>query len=207
MKKIYLIFAGIAILLIAAIIGLGAKLKSVSEDRDVQKKNLESLFNSAGTYKVSDSLQAATIGDLQLSLDQFKQYRAEDAELISKLQLDNKRLNSIVSTNSESYYQHTAILRDSITSLISKEPDSVKVYVPVVIKTTNFSDAWHSLNVIITGDSLSYKLRTRESLLITNHVVPKKFLWFKFGCKEVRTDVVSKNPYVEKLDIQSITIK
>ena len=89
--------------------------------------------------------------------------------------------------------------------LITRKPDSIKI--PIIVKTANFADEWHRLNIVIDGDSLNYRLRTKESLIITNHIVPKKFLWFKFGCKEVRTDVVSKNPYVENIDVESITIK
>lgn len=205
MKKAYIIAAGILIILIAIIVALSARLKKVTADRDVQRKNVETLFTSVESYKVQDSLQAATIGDLQLTLKQYKQFRAEDAQLISSLKVDNKRLQGVVTTQTESYYQHTAALRDSVKMLITKVPDSIKV--PIIVKTANFADAWHSLNIVIDGDSLNYRLRTKESLIITNHVVPKKFLWFKFGCKEVRTDVVSKNPYVESINIESITIK
>lgn len=205
MKKANIIAAGILIILITIIIALSARLKKVTADRDVQRKNVETLFISVESYKVQDSLQAATIGDLQLTLKQYKQFRAEDAQLISSLKVDNKRLQGVVTTQTESYYQHTAELRDSVKMLITKVQDSIKV--PIIVKTANFADAWHSLNIVIDGDSLNYRLRTKESLIITNHVVPKKFLWFKFGCKEVRTDVVSKNPYVESINIERITIK
>lgn len=205
MKKAYIIAAGILIILIAIIVALSARLKKVTADRNVQRKNVETLFTSVESYKVQDSLQAATIGDLQLTLKQYKQFRAEDAQLISNLKVDNKRLQGVVTTQTESYYQHAAALRDSVKMLITKVPDSIKV--PIIVKTANFADAWHSLNIVIDGDSLNYRLRTKESLIITNHVVPKKFLWFKFGCKEVRTDVVSKNPYVESISLESITIK
>ena len=205
MKKAYIIAAGILIILIAIIVALSARIKTLKADRDVQRKNVETLFTSVESYKVQDSLQAATIGDLQLTLKQYKQFRAEDAQLISSLKVDNTRLQGVVTTQTESYYQHTAALRDSVKMLITKVPDSIKV--PIIVKTANFADAWHSLNIVIDGDSLNYRLRTKESLIITNHVVPKRFLWFKFGCKEVRTDVVSKNPYVESISLESITIK
>ena len=205
MKKSYIIAAGILIILIAIIVALSGRLKKVTADRNVQRKNVETLFTSVESYKVQDSLQAATIGDLQLTLKQYKQFRAEDAQLISSLKVDNKRLQGVVTTQTESYYQHTAILRDSVKMLATRIPDSIKV--PIIVKTANFSDAWHSLNIVIDGDSLNYRLRTKESLIITNHIVPKRFLWFKFGCKEVRTDVVSKNPYVESISLESITIK
>lgn len=205
MKKAYIIAAGILIILIAIIVALSARLKKVKADRDVQRKNVETLFESVGNYKVQDSLQAATIGDLQLTLKKYKQYRADDAELISQLKVDNKRLQGVVTTQTESYYQHTLILRDSVRMLATRMPDSVKI--PVFIKTANYADQWHTLNITIDGDSLNYRLRTRESLIITNHIVPKRFLFFRWGCKEVRTDVVSKNPYVESIDLESITIK
>lgn len=205
MKKAYIIAAGILIILIAIIVALSARLKKVKADRDVQRKNVETLFTSVESYKVQDSLQAATIGDLQLTLKQYKQFRAEDAELISQLKVDNKRLQGVVTTQTESYYNHTAILRDSVRMLVERQPDSIKI--PIFVKTANYSDEWHTLNITIDGDSLNYRLRTRESLIITNHIVPKKFLWFKFGCKEVRTDVVSKNPYVENISLESVTIK
>lgn len=205
MKKAYLIAAGILIILIAIIVALSARLKKVTADRNVQRKNVETLFTSVESYKVQDSLQAATIGDLQLTLKQYKQFRAEDAELISRLKVDNKRLQGVVTTQTESYYQHTAALRDSVKMLITKVPDSIKV--PIIVKTANFADAWHSLNIVIDGDSLNYRLRTKESLIITNHVVPKRFLFFKFGCRELRTEVVSKNPYVWDIQVESITIK
>lgn len=205
MKKIYIIAGTVFIVLIVVIGILISRLKTVSNDRDVQRKNVENLFESVGNYKVQDSLQAATIGDLQLTLKQYKQFRAEDAELISQLKVDNKRLQGVVTTQTESYYNHTAILRDSVRMLVTRQPDSIKI--PILVKTANYSDEWHTLNITIDGDSLNYRLRTRESLIITNHIVPKKFLWFKFGCKEVRTDVVSKNPYIENISLESITIK
>lgn len=205
MKKAYIIAAAVLVILIAVIIALSTRLKNVTSERNVQRKNVETLFTSVENYKVQDSLQAATIGDLQLTLKQYKQFRAEDAELISQLKVDNKRLQGVVTTQTESYYNHTAILRDSVRMLVARQPDSIKI--PILVKTANYSDEWHTLNITIDGDSLNYRLRTLESLIITNHVVPKRFLWFRFGCKEVRTDVVSKNPYVEKIDVESIMIK
>ena len=208
MKKT-LIVSAIIVVLLSTIFALSARLRTVKADRDVQRKNVETLFSSVETYKVQDSLQAATIGDLQLTLSQYKQFRAEDAQLIESLKVDNKRLQGVVTTQTEAYYKHTAILRDSVKRLETRTTnnglDTIKV--PIIVKAANFEDKWHTLNIEIDGDSLNYILRTRESLVITNHIVPKRFLWFRFGCKEVRTDVVSKNPYVESISLESITIK
>lgn len=177
-----------------------AKLKSENE---ILQTNVGTLLTGAEQYKVKDSLQVATIANLELSISEYRRYKAEDKKLLESLKIDNNRLKGIIKTQTESLYEQTTLLRDSVKMLLS--PDSVEV--PVNIKTARFADQWHSLNVIIQGDSLNYKLRTKESLLITNHVVPKRFLFFKFGCREVRTEVVSKNPYVGDIQVESITIR
>lgn len=177
-----------------------AKLKSENE---ILQTNVGTLLTGAEQYKVKDSLQVATIANLELSISEYRRYKAEDKKLLESLKIDNNRLKGIIKTQTESFYEQTTLLRDSVKMLLS--PDSVEV--PVNIKTAQFADQWHSLNVTIQGDSLNYKLRTKESLLITNHVVPKRFLFFKFGCREVRTEVVSKNPYVGDIQLESITIR
>ena len=177
-----------------------AKLKSENE---ILQTNVGTLLTGAEQYKVKDSLQVATIANLELSISEYRRYKAEDKKLLESLKIDNNRLKGIIKTQTGSFYEQTTLLRDSVKMLLS--PDSVEV--PVNIKTAQFADQWHSLNVTIQGDSLNYKLRTKESLLITNHVVPKRFLFFKFGCREVRTEVVSKNPYVGDIQVESITIR
>lgn len=204
-NKVIIILSVIVFVLIAVIFGLSGYLQKVTEQRDIQTKNVEALMMSVENYKTKDSLQAATVTNLQLSLSQYEQYRAADLKLIETLKVDNKRLQGIVTAQTESFYQHTAILRDSVKMLLGKD----SIITPVPIKTANFANEWHSLNIIIDKDTIEYKLRTKESLLITNHVIPKRFLGFlwRYGVKEIRTEAVSKNPYTEKLMIESITIK
>lgn len=189
-------------ILLALIIILGISNKKKASENKVLKSNVSTLIEGFEQYTIQDSLQVATIADLELSLSQYKKYREEDEKLIQSLKIDNKRLRGVISTQTESYYQHTALLRDSVKLLLR---DSVPT--PIHIKTASYSDRWHSLNVTIEGDSLDYILTTNESLLITNHIVPKRFLFIKYGCKEIRTDVVSKSPYAEDINVESITIR
>lgn len=199
-KKIEYIVTAI---LLALIIILGISNKKNASENKVLKSNVSTLIEGVEQYTIQDSLQVATIADLELTLSQYKKYKEEDEKLIQSLKIDNKRLKGVISTQTESYYQHTALLRDSVKMLLTG--DSVPI--PIHVKTASYSDRWHSLNVTIEGDSLDYILKTKESLLITNHIVPKRFLFIKYGCKEVRTDVVSKSPYAEDINVESITIR
>lgn len=200
MKALDYIITGALCVWVAFLFFSNEKLKSENE---ILQTNVRTLLTGAEQYKVNDSLKAATIANLELSISEYRRYKAEDKKLLESLKIDNKRLKGIISTQTESFYMQTTLLRDSVKMLLT--PDSIEV--PVKMKVASFSDIWHSLNIKIQGDSLNYRLRTKESLLITNHVVPKRFLFFKFGCREVRTEVVSKNPYVGDIQVESITIK
>lgn len=189
--------------LIGGIAYLADANKNLNQENKSLQTNVKTLIQGTEQYKVNDSLQAATIANLEFSISEYKRYKAEDKKLLESLKIDNKRLKGIISTQTESFYEQTTLLRDSVRMLLTT--DSIEV--PVKIKVASFADTWHSLNINIQGDSLHYKLSTKESLLITNHIVPKRFLFFKFGCKEVRTEVVSKNPYVKDIQVESITIR
>lgn len=200
MKALDYIITGALCVWVAFLFFANEKLKSENE---ILQTNVGTLLTGAEQYKVKDSLQVATIANLELSISEYRRYKAEDKKLLESLKIDNNRLKGIIKTQTESFYEQTTLLRDSVKMLLT--PDSIEV--PVKMKVASFSDTWHSLNINIQGDSLNYKLKTKESLLITNHVVPKRFLFFKFGCREVRTEVVSKNPYVGDIQVESITIR
>lgn len=193
----------IALCIIGYVITISIECIKLREENITLQTNVNTLIEGAEQYKVNDSLKAATIANLELSISEYRRYKAEDKKLLESLKIDNKRLKGIISTQTESFYMQTTLLRDSVKMLLTT--DSIEV--PVKMKVASFSDTWHSLNIKIQGDSLNYKLKTKESLLITNHIVPRRFLFFKFGCREVRTEVVSKNPYVEDIQVESITIK
>lgn len=205
-KKVVLIAIAIIACLLGIIAFLSNRLSLVKEERDIQRKNVSTLLLSVESYKTKDSLQAATVGQLNLTLDQYKKYRSEDVKIIESLKVDNKRLDGIITAKTESYYKNTTALRDSIRILKDKGSDSIIID---TIETASFSDEWHSINIYLEKDSLLYDLKTRESIIVINHVVPKRFLGFlwKYGVKEIKTDVVSKNPYTDSVFVESIIIK
>lgn len=205
-KKIIIIAATVIAIMIGIIALLTTRLKAVTKEKDLQTENVATLLTSVQSYKTKDSLMAASVGQLQLTLDQYKQYRSEDAKIIDGLNIEKKRLQGVITSQTESYYENTAKLQDSIRYLQSDKPDSIYIE---KVKTATFSNEWHWLNLVVDKDSISYKLKTRESLIVTNHVIPKRFLGFlwNYGVKEIKTDIVSKNPYTEKISVENMVIR
>lgn len=150
-------------------------------------------------YKV-DSLNAAKVGVLNLTISELKKYREQDAKLIKSLKADKLRNYSTTQTKTE--YVVKTVLKDSIIY----RPDS-----SIQIKAINFANRWVSVNGKIVGDSTTLNIVSRDELIVTQSYTRKKFLFFKlpvkiFGYRSKQLDVVSKNPNTRISSIEYIEV-
>ena len=76
------------------------------------KANQETLLDSVKSFKVSDSLKAITVGNLELSLKQYKKYHADDAILIK--QLKGQKPEVVIKPSLQTEYKIRTELKDSI---------------------------------------------------------------------------------------------
>ena len=160
------------------------------------------LLDSMQTYKVADSLNAAKINVLELSLSDYKKYRAEDAALIKKLKAD--KISAINSVNATTTTDIKAPVKDSI---VYKD----KIIPIDTVKQINFDSKWTSVHGFLANDTISLNIVNREELLITEGIVKKRFLGIKlpiwlFGYKTKSVNVVSKNPNTEITNLEYIQI-
>ena len=69
------------------------------------------------------------------------------------------------------------------------------LYRPPDVSQVSWSDPWITLRGDIEGDSMQVHIESRDTLQMVVHRVPKKFLFFRYGTKGVRMEVVSQNPH------------
>lgn len=63
------------------------------------------------------------------------------------------------------------------------------------IRHVEWSDPWVRMHGTIEGDTFRAHIESRDTLQMIVHRVPKRFLFFRFGTKAVRMEVVSQNPH------------
>lgn len=202
MKK-YLIWAAIILAVAAAFWVQHVKIKRLTEERDRYWSNTEILLQDVKTYQTKDSLNAIKVGNLELSLAEYKKYRADDLALIKTLQAKNRDLQRVTTAQMETINELRANVRDSI------------VYLPVdtvttVLRCIEYSDKWVDFDGCIINNMFSGKIITRDSLLITESVQYKRWLGFLWKTKKIKNrqiDVVSKNPATKILGVEFVTIE
>lgn len=202
MKK-YLILAAIILAVAAAFWVQHVKIKRLTEERDRYRSNTEILLQDVKTYQTKDSLNAIKVGNLELSLAEYKKYRADDLALIKTLQAKNRDLERVTTTQMETINELRATVRDSVVYL----PGDT---VTTVLRCIEYSDKWVDFDGCIINNTFSGKIITRDSLLITETVQYKRWLGFLWKTKKIKNrqiDVVSKNPATKILGVEFVTIE
>lgn len=180
------------------------KIKRLTEERDRYRSNTEILLQDVKTYQTKDSLNAIKVGNLELSLAEYKKYRADDLALIKTLQAKNRDLERITTTQMETINELRATVRDSVVYL----PGDT---VTTVLRCVDIVEPWFELHGCATPDGQFTGTHiNRDSLLIVETVQYKRFWGFLWKTKKIKNreiDVVSKNPATKILGVEFVTIE
>lgn len=203
MKK-YLILAAIILAVAAAFWVQHVKIKRLTEERDRYRSNTEILLQDVKTYQTKDSLNAIKVGNLELSLAEYKKYRADDLALIKTLRAKNRDLERVTTTQMETINELRATVRDSVVYL----PGDT---VTTVLRCVDIVEPWFELHGCATPDGQFTGTHiNRDSLLIVETVQYKRwlgFLWKTNKIKNREIDVISRNPHTKIMGVEYIEIE
>ena len=150
--------------------------------------NQAALLADVQLYKTKAGENAAKVQKLELTKLEFEKQCTALKNEVEALGIKTKRLESVISTSTKTEAQVTAPVRDSIVYRDREQP-------PDTLRCFNFSDDYLKVNGCIEKDTFNGRVESLDTLIHAAHRVPKKFLFFKFGCKAIELEVVSKNPH------------
>lgn len=211
MKKTIIKIAIIAVAIIALVLAFH-KIYKLKEENTRLLSNQEILLTQKQTtmaesqaYKVSDSLNAAKVSELQFTLKEYKKYRAQDLQLIEQLKVKKSDLQKVIDSQMETINSLSAKLNDSIRiDTITNIVDTLKCF--------NYKSKWTDVSgcIDLKHDSINLQIKNRESLKIVETVVYKRFLGFLWKTNKVKdrqVDVVSENPNTTITNLDYVSIK
>lgn len=188
MKK-WLIVGAAFVVLLVLICFQQSTIKDLRQDRNRYERDTESLLLDVEQYKTRDSLNAAKVGVLELTIQEYERFRSADAQLIKTLQTKNRDLAAIATSQSQTILELSTIPRDTIIIR-----DSVTI--PAV--SIHTGDAWFDFDGLLTNSEFTGTLSVRDSLLVSETIQYKRFLGFLWKTKQVlnrQIDAVSRNPH------------
>lgn len=204
MKK-YIIIAAIA-LAVAAVVTIWvqrSRINQLTGERDKYRTNTETLLQDVSLYQTKDSLNAAKVGVLELSIQDYERFMKEDADLINKLKRKNEELQNFSKIQAETIIKIRAQVKDS---LIYIPGDTAYQLIPCV----SFRDSWTNIEACVYNDTLIGDIQIRDSLILYETIIYKRFLGFLWKTKKIKErsfNIVSKNPYTEIKGVEVVSIR
>lgn len=211
MKKIIIKIAIIAVAILALVLAFH-KIHKLKEENARLLSNQEILLTQKQTimaesqaYRVSDSLNAAKVSELQFTLKEYKKYRAQDLQLIEQLKVKKSDLQKVIDSQTETINSLSAKLNDSIRiDTVTNIADTLKCF--------DYKSKWTDVSgcIDLKCDSINLQIKNRESLKIVETVVYKRFLGFLWKTNRVKdrqVDVVSENPNTTITNLDYVSIK
>lgn len=200
MKRWLIIGAAFAALLVYMGFQQNA-IGNLKQERDRGRANIETLMGDVELYRTRDSLSAAQIQSLQLTLDEYERFRANDAALIRTLQAKNRDLTAVTTAQTQTIMELSAIPRDTVIIRDSVVMPAVAVHA---------GDAWYDFDGLLTETEFTGTLANRDSILVAETVQYKRFWGFLWKTKKIKNrqiDIVSKNPHTTVMGCELVTIE
>lgn len=192
--------------LLVVLVGMGViigwqykRIGQITDERNQYQQNTYSLLSDIEELRIDSSLQAHQVQTLSLSLDEYKQYRAADAQTIADLKLKIKHVSAVAKQELEVNVPISAFVKDSVI---------VADNISDTIQTISYKDQYVSFDGNIQHDSLTAQFHVPVTLTQVLYKVPKhKFLWWSWGCKAIKQVIITNNPYVQLNYSEYIEIK
>lgn len=164
---------------------------SMNEDQNVLMHNGRVEIGQTQSGKPMASVSAISLkpSSLKRNPDSLLAVTSKDLKIKPRRMVAAIRTSSLATADI-----HAAITTDSIYDEADKDSNVLLSY-PRSPQQVSWSDPWMSLRGTIRGDSFTARIESRDTLQMIIHRVPRKFLFFRYGTKGVRMDVVSQNPH------------
>ena len=180
MKK----YLWIAILILSVVIySLCKQNISLSRENDRLTHNNTVLYAGVDTYRTQLGQSVTQVGQLELTIKELKAYNEQLQERIKQMDLKLQRVQSVSVNAITTAFRFTVPLSSEI---IRPSGDRIRPF--------TWQDPWNRIDGIVSADSVECSLSRCDTLDQVIYRVPRKFLFFRWGTKEVRQVVSARDP-------------
>lgn len=156
------------------------EVERLSQNQDIL------LHNGNVEIFTADGKSAVSAPAVTISKSEFKASNEKVKSVAKSAGIKPSRINEFAEATSETNVEVTAPIEHQAT-MVNNHVDTASCI--------RYADPWVTLSGCVSDSVFTGVISSMDTLDIIVHRVPKRFLFFRFGCKEVRMDIVSRNPH------------
>lgn len=197
-SKLYIIVSLVILAFIGGFVGMGVRLSRANDEIKRLKDNQGVLLNaSSDTMRTKSGKDAMSVTTINLKSDEL----AHDKELSAAIMDLGVRLNRVLQaqeTATRTEVKASAAIRDSIVYVDSSA---------YRVQRFDWHDPWVSVTGQIQGRKVDVDYKSTDTITTVLHRVPKRFLFIRYGTKEIRQTVRSSNPHTHLSYSKSVVLE
>ena len=169
-KYLFIAIAIFGACMLITVVMQDRQIAQLTAERDKYKENTQTLLQQTDTYQIRDSLNAAKVGTLELTIKELEQFRAQDAALVRDLKAKNRDLDELNKAQMRTIQELSCVPHDTVIRIDS---------IPITAKAVHCGDEWYTFDGLMTDDRFTGTMTSRDELVLTETVRYKKFLFWK----------------------------
>jgi len=188
MNKYVGYFAAIVTLLLVVVVSLYVGERKALKTAQMNQDAL------LGKMLTDSAKHVSEVSSLTLKVRDFERFRAEDARVIEGLKIRLKDVQNVTKVVTETKIEYVTQVRDSIVY-----KDTLKCFNHV----SPYFSSWGCFDSKIFRGGVE----VIDTVYTIKRNIPHKFLFFKWGTKDVKLTQKNANPYVSVVFLENISIE
>lgn len=168
-------------------------------EKERYKANQTALLSDVAYYKTENERNVASVRALTLTKNEIETYNKNLAERCDELEISLRRLISANITNMQTDYHLVGELRDSLV---------LRYNTIDTLRCMDYDDSYLTFSACVDSAGMYVAdIVSRDTVTAIVHRIPRRFLFLKFGTKEVRQEVHCANPRTQIITTQYVEKK
>lgn len=194
MTKALLIYA---LTVTALLVMVGNNRQRLHSENQRLNQNIVALTSDVELYRTQSGESAAEVRSLRLRQSELEQTNEALTDQIDQLKIRLRHINSLATAATQ-----------TVVEFSTQIPDTV-LHRPVVdtVRLPLYADTWNSVQATLIGDRIEGRFTSVDTLHQVVYRVPHRFLFIRYGTKELRQVITSSNPSTRLVYSSHITIE
>ena len=181
----------------ALLLLVGSNRQRLRSENQRLNQNIVALTSDVELYRTRSGESAAEVRSLRLRQSELEQTNEALTDQIDQLKIRLRHINSLATAATQTVVEFSTQIPDTIL----RRPVVDTIRLPL------YADTWNSVQATLIGDRIEGRFNSVDTLHQVVYRVPHRFLFIRYGTKELRQVITSSNPSTRLVYSSHITIE